>query len=305
MQTYYRESRRILTRQKGGFLGSDDPHSGYTHTLNPYTGCGFGKTACGAYCYAQYLAWAFRENTDHAWGEAVYVKENAPELLHSELTRMSAADRQRTRIFMSSATDPYQPVEAKERLTRRLLDVFADFNDVGLLLIQTRSPLVTQDINRIQALPYAWVSFTIETDRDDLMHEIRPGGPGFQARLKTVSELVTAGIPVQIAVSPCLPYSPEFADRLLATGADRLIVDTLVDGDGQSGQRTQRSPFGQMNLSFNWRDETPARHLYQRLQQAVSDGQLGVTGWSDTGFGSVPSQTVQDVDSPPRQASLF
>jgi DNA repair photolyase len=305
MKIYYRQSRRILTRQKGGFLGSDDPHSGYTHTLNPYTGCGFGKTACGAYCYAQYLAWAFRDDTDDAWGDAVYVKENAPDLLHNELKRMTTADRQRTRIFMSSATDPYQPVEARERLTRRLLDVFAEYTDTGLLLIQTRSPLVTQDIDRIQALPFSWVSFTIETDRDDLMREIRPGGPGIQARLQTVSQLVQAHIPVQIAVSPCLPYSPEFADRLLATGAERIIVDTLVDGDGQSGQRTQRSPFGQMNLSFNWRDATPARQLYQRLQQAVSDGQLEATGWSDSGFASVPSQHIQDDNPPPRQARLL
>lgn len=54
------EARRILTPQRMGFL-ANGPYP-FTHTLSPYSGCAFGQTTCGMYCYAQYLRnWTFRD----------------------------------------------------------------------------------------------------------------------------------------------------------------------------------------------------------------------------------------------------
>jgi hypothetical protein len=92
---------------------------------------------------------------------------------------------------------------------------------------------------------------------------------------------------------------------LITSGADRVIVDTLIDGDGQSGQRTRRSPLGSMSLSFNWRDDTPAQSLYRQLQQAVADNRLQATGWSDEGFGSVPSYRAPAGNPAPQQTKLL
>src|SRR5438067_2422105 len=120
-------ARSILTEQRSGFLTS--PPYPFTHTLAPYTGCAFGATTCGTYCYAQYLPnWTYAGH-GAPWGSAVVVKENAPDLLDAALRSLPPARRQGLRVFMSSSTDPYQPVERRWCLTRRCLEVFARYPD--------------------------------------------------------------------------------------------------------------------------------------------------------------------------------
>ena len=62
-------------------------------------------------------------------------------------------------------------------------------------------------------------------------------------RLEAVRAAVERGLRVQIAVSPVLPYSADFAERLLETGAQRIVIDTFALGDGSRGKRTASSPF--------------------------------------------------------------
>jgi DNA repair photolyase len=156
-------AKSILTPQKAGFLASR-PHP-FTHTLSPYTGCAYGATACGGYCYAQHEPnWLFgRDGAD--WGQLVKAKVNAAALLDEALRRMGAPRRRVLRIFMSSTTDPYQPgPETTYQLTRQCLGVFARYPDLDLLVIQTRSPLAKEDIGLMGRIPYAWLSVTLETD---------------------------------------------------------------------------------------------------------------------------------------------
>jgi DNA repair photolyase len=87
MAVQSRTVRSILTPQKKGFLtAAPNP---FTHTLSPYTGCGFGNTACGQYGYAQFMPnWThFSESLE--WGELIAVKENAPEVLDETLRKMN------------------------------------------------------------------------------------------------------------------------------------------------------------------------------------------------------------------------
>ena len=219
-----------------------------------------------------------------AWGEAVIIKENAPELLAKELA--NAKNRESMRIFMSSVTDPYQPIERKVRMTRRCLDVFAQYDDLDLLVIQTRSPLVKDDLERIANIPYAWLSMTLETDRGDL-----PYGPNeahIRQRYEAMQLAVEHGVQTQITVSPCLPYSDNFADWLEASGVSRIVVDTFVQGDGSEGKRTAQSPFADA-VKYNWQNDDPARALYDDL---VSRG-LNV-GWSSAGFVGIPPRQLLD-----------
>src|SRR5262245_44100636 len=159
------EAKTILTAQTAGFLASA-PYP-FTHTLSAYTGCGYGRTTCGLYCYAQFMPnWTFHSQ-GQAWGDAVRIKANAPERLDQALRTMDAERHERLRIFMSSTTDPYQPLEATHQTTRRCLEVFARYPDLGLLVIQTRSPLAMRDFDLIRQIPYAWLSITIETDNQE------------------------------------------------------------------------------------------------------------------------------------------
>ena len=277
------EARSILTAQTAGFLASA-PYP-FTHTLSAYTGCGFGRTTCGLYCYAQFMPnWTFR-SAGRAWGEAVRVKTNAPELLDQALRTMDAEWRGRLRIFMSSTTDPYQPLETTHRVTRQCLEVFARYADLGLLVIQTRSPLAARDFDLIGRIPYAWLSVTVETDDQELLRSLR-GGPPLARRFAVVREARQHGLNVQIAVSPCMRYTERFAAALANSGALRIIVDTCIDGDGAGGQRTARSPYAAAVTS--WDETAPARALLDQLLA------LGVdAGWSAAGFCGIPSNSLQ------------
>ncbi|MEI7772931.1 MAG: hypothetical protein WCI67_23275, partial [Chloroflexales bacterium] len=161
------EAKGILSPQsKGTLVRGPFP---FTHSLSAYTGCQLGATTCGLYCYAPFLGnWTFRPAAlqGDAWGEGVLMKANAPELLAEYLARARPNHRQALRVFMSSTVDPYQPIERERRLTRRLLEVFAQYDDLDLLVIQTRSPLAARDLELIRRIPYAWLSLTIETDDD-------------------------------------------------------------------------------------------------------------------------------------------
>lgn len=300
MQITTRAAKTILTAQhpaasargRGGFLASP-PHP-FTHTLSPYTGCGFGRTTCGLYCYAQFLPnWTFNSG-GAPWGGAVAVKENAAALLDRALGTMDPAQRRALRIFMSSTTDPYQPVERHYGITRRCLEVFARHDDLDLLVLQTRAPLAERDFDLIRRIPYAWLSVTIETDDEAVLRRLR-GGPPLARRFALIGSARRQGIAAQITVSPCLPHSEDFAAALAASGARRVVVDTFVEGDGAGGERTARSPYAALDPS--WRDPAPARALHNRLAA------LGVaTGWSATGFCGIPPRN-RDVGAGPRACS--
>ncbi|MDE2637480.1 MAG: radical SAM protein [Chloroflexota bacterium] len=273
------QAKSILTPQQRGFLTAGERP--YTHSLSWATGCGYGKLYCGAFCYAQMLPnWHFGRREDEAWGDALIVKENAPELLEKQLAR--ARNRPQMRIFMSPVTDPYQPIERKLRLTRRCLGVFERYDDLDLLLIQTRGPAVVEDLDLIAAIPYAWLGMTIETDRHDA-----PYGPTrsqVERRLNAVKLAVARGLRTQIAVSPCLPYSDAFAERLLETGAQRIVIDTFAIGDGSRGRRTAKSAFA-AKADYAWRDDDIAISLYHQLS-AYHEG----VAWSGAGFAGIPGR---------------
>ncbi len=278
------KAKRILTKQKSGFL--TEGAFPYTHTLSWAVGCGFGNIYCGKYCYApQFPNWLYSKKEGEKWGDAVVLKENAPQLLAKELTK--AKNRSTYRIFMSSVTDPYQPLERRYRLTRQCLEVFAEYDDLDLLVIQTRSGTVTDDIALLAQIPYVVVSMTIETDRGDL--DFGPNDAFIKQRFTAINQLSKVGVRTQITVSPCLPYTPNFAKRLGSSGAERIVVDTFVAGDGSQGRRTADSPFAD-EADYDWRSEDPAQKLFTDLQ--VYDVALG---WSAEGFGNIPPRQPQKL----------
>lgn len=284
MEIRLKAVKSILTPQKGGLLiACAYP---FTHTLSAYVGCGFGQTTCGLYCYAPFLPnWSF-SGLSEPWGKAILVKENAPEALEQTLSRMKPAARQQLRIFMSSTTDPYQPIEQRYQLTRRCLEVFSRYPDLDLLLIQTRSPLAGRDLDLMLKIPYAWLSVTIETDDQSYLKSLR-GGPPLEKRWQLIRTASEAGLHAQIAVSPCLRYTSieQFASRLLASGAQRLIVDSFTAGDGSGGRRTSASPFAR--IEPHWADTSHAQALYAYLREHAPAYNIAV-GWSSQGFCSIP-----------------
>jgi DNA repair photolyase len=278
MEIVLKEAKGILTPQRNGFLAAG-PYP-FTHALSAYVGCGFGQTTCGMYCYAQFLPnWTFSSG-GAAWGEAVQVKANAAQLLDEALGKMKPEKRRELRIFMSSTTDPYQPIERKYQVTQQCLEVFARYNDLDLLVIQTRSPLAERDIPLLQQIPYAWLSVTIETDEQDYLKSLK-GGPALEKRWGLVRAAREGGVKTQITVSPCLRYTgvEEFGRRLLESGVLRIVVDTAVDGDGSGGGRSARTPFAAVEP--DWAETDHAHALFEYLSKS-GEG-IGI-GWSNAGF---------------------
>jgi len=265
---------RVLT-PASGFLYA------FTHTLNPYMGCAFGDGGCGVYCYVAESPIGLYAGKP--WGKWLRAKANAAEALRRDLGVLS--DPKSVRVFMSSATDPYQPAEAKLRITRSILEVFHE-HPIGVLVVQTRSPFVEEDFDLLAEMPFAWLSMTVETDDDAVRRALTPTCPSVERRLTTMRQARALGIHVQAAVSPTLPHSLErFADAL-ESAADRVIVDTFF-GDGSNGKRTRHRPlparFAELGWG-DWQDISAAERLYDALEQRLGAGRVF---WSRDGFNAL------------------
>jgi DNA repair photolyase len=251
--------------------------AGYTHTLNPYTGCAF---AC-SYCYVREMPVAkFRPAP---WGTWVDVKEGAAAKLHKELVRERKKGGPIT-IFLSSATDPYQPIEYRTMLTRSLLETMLEVRP-DFVLVQTRSPLAVRDIDVLQQLGSGVrVSMTIETDLEEVRKAFSPAAPPIPARLRALRQLCDAGIPAQAAVSPLLPSSDAFADRLADTGVQRICLDDYFMGDGSLGKRTARlglQPIYQSLNAADWYDPSAYLRVMEQLKRRFAKEQVRI---SQAGF---------------------
>ena len=227
MATNVREvtCKSILTRT-GGFL------DGFTHTLQPYVGCVY---RC-PYCYVQALPVHLYHGG--AWGDYVDVKVNAPERLEAEMTRLKKRDRA-VRVFLSSATDPYQGAESKYRITRRCLDVFTAMQP-DRLVVQTRSPMVRRDFDVLKRIDRVELNVTLETHDETVRRNLTPHAPSVAARLKTLDAAMEAGLAVRVTISPMLPNDPETFVETIRDRCHSVVVDTYFDGDGSGGMRTER-----------------------------------------------------------------
>lgn len=190
---------------------------GVEYVINPYIGCGHGCR----YCYAAFMSKWSRHHAGSEWGSFVEPKVNIAEVLQGELSRK----RKRGTVLLSSACDPYQPVEARFRLTREcilLLDRFGWGID-----ILTRSPLVTRDIDLLRSGAKVSVGFSIPTDSDRVREVLEPRSPSIAARLQALRELHGAGIETWVFIAPLLPLNPEKLHEAVAPYVSHVMMDRL------------------------------------------------------------------------------
>ncbi|MDP1830622.1 MAG: radical SAM protein [Geothrix sp.] len=205
------EARSILRPQK-------DERYGFGFALSPYRGCGHGCR----YCYVREYPNALHGPGD--WGGWVAPKLNAPELLWSQRHRLHAQ-----RVFMASATDPYQPLERQYRLSRRCLEVLL-LCPTTEVIVHTRSPLVLQDLDLLRAFgDRLSVGLSIPTDDDTVRQTVEPRAPAIPSRWAAAERLATAGIQVSIGVAPLMAVHDvqAFARRARSSGASSAWVGGL------------------------------------------------------------------------------
>ena len=249
---------------------NDSPDVGPGATLNPYRGCEHGCIYCYARPTHEYLG--FSAGLD--FETKILVKLKAPELLREEL--QSPKWRPQV-VAMSGVTDPYQPAERRFQLTRRCLEVFAEFrNPVTILsknLLVMRDIDVLQELARHQAIA---VFLSVTSLRGELQKVMEPRTAHPQGRLAAIEALSRAGIPVGVNVAPVIPGLTDHELPAIVAAAARA-------GARFAGCVPLRLPHGVAHLFEQWLTQhfpDRAEKVLHRIR-SIRGGRL-----NDPNFGS-------------------
>jgi DNA repair photolyase len=209
------DARTILT-PASGFIRR------YRYSLNPYSGCRF---AC-EYCYAR--AFAPTAEKRQTWGEWATAKRNAAALITKACRdgTLQSGDA----IYMSSATDPYQPAEHRLRLTRAILEAILEAGVQPRLTVQTRSPIAARDVDLFQRFERIRVNISVTTDSEQVRLRYEPKAPAIKARLRMARTLADAGVAIGISVSPMLPIDDveAFAEVIASLNAAEYVSQYMA-----------------------------------------------------------------------------
>jgi DNA repair photolyase len=186
---------------------------GFGWSLNPYQGC---VHSC-VYCFARAHAKLADRDPGEGFSTDIAVKVNLPQLLRQELSRRSWRHE---RVAFGTATDPYQPIEGRYRLTRRCLEAFRDsWTPVGLI---TKGTMVIRDVDVLVELAgrtETTVCFSVPTVDEEVWRRTEPGTPPPRQRLRALRQLVSAGITAGVGMAPILPGISDAPAQLEATVA--------------------------------------------------------------------------------------
>lgn len=191
-------------------------------TLNPYVSCTVGCS----YCYVPHMP--HKQAEARTWGTYVDIKQDVPRLLERQLARM----RKPTNVFMSTATDPYQPVEERYLVTRSILQVFERYPQHALFIL-TKQSLVERDAEIIARLPRAAVGMSISVMDDKLAGIIEPWAPVTSERLAVIRRLSERGIATYVLWAPAIvptPMTSDFVTDSIARIRDSHARALSLDG---------------------------------------------------------------------------
>ena len=165
------------------------------YVINPYTGCQHGCK----YCYADFIR-KF-QNIKERWGDFVYVKINCPGLLEYELEKNKTGH-----IWLSSVCDCYMPIEAKYKLTRKILETILNspYKNKFTVEILTKSDLIKRDFDLLKELNVE-VGCSINTLDSSISKIIEPLASSPTERINVLKEAKKQGIKVYGFISPVLP----------------------------------------------------------------------------------------------------
>lgn len=247
---------------------NDSPDVGFRFSMNPYRGCEHG---C-AYCYARPGHETLGMNAGIDFETKVLVKYDAVELFRRELNNR----RWRCEpIMVSGVTDCYQPVERKLRLTRGLVEVALEAQQP--LCMITKNSLIARDLDLLSQLAQRRlisVALSVTTLDAELARTLEPRTATPAARLRTIRELSTAGVPVRAMLAPIIP-------GLTDSEIPAILAAVKEAGARGAGFVVLRLPFAVAPIFVNWLREhrSLAADRVESLIREMRGGELYDSKW--------------------------
>lgn len=243
---------KVLTPGRGMIASFD-------YTLNPYIGCSFGCS----YCFA--ASFVADEEKKAAWGTWVHVKQDA-------LLELSKVDLKGKTIFMSSATDPYQPLEQQTELTRSIVKFLSEPFRQPRLTVQTRSPIVARDIDLLKRYEKARINMSITTDSEEMRKRFEPKCASIDRRFEALEEAAAAGVPIAVCVSPILPIENPmaFAKRIAALKPAAVPIGRFHISDRPFASTTRQEALAiAKEIGWNVNEQARVREELSKCLQSI------------------------------------
>jgi len=263
-------TRKIITR-------NDSPDIGFDRSINPYRGCEHGCVYCFARPTHAYLG--LSPGLD--FESKLFVKPEAAQLLEKEL---AAPSYQPKVIAIGTNTDPYQPIERKYQVMRRILEVLERAgHPVGIV---TKSALVLRDVDilaRMAERRLAKVALSVTTLDADLARKMEPRAATPMRRLETLRRLAQAGVPTTVMVAPVIP-------ALNDSEIERILEAAQVAGVKEAGYVLLRLPLEVRDLFREWlMANYPERYRHvMKLVRDTRDGKDYDSEWGTRMKGTGP-----------------
>jgi len=187
----------VRLKAKKAFTPTKIPGADYV--INQYIGC---EHAC-KYCYAKFMCKWYNYGK---WGRWVIVKENMPDLVKMENAKGE--------VYMSSVSDPYQPIEKELETTRKVLENMNKSIKLGIL---TKSDLVLRDIEIFKEFKDIEVGLSINSYEGSTKKEVEPFSPSIKKRIEALKTLYENGIKNYAFISPIIPYLTDVEELIKET----------------------------------------------------------------------------------------
>jgi DNA repair photolyase len=263
-------TRKIITR-------NDSPDLSFDRSINPYRGCEHGCV----YCFARPTHAYLGMSPGLDFESKLFMKPNAPELLEREL---SAPDYSPKTIAIGTNTDPYQPIERRFQIMRRILEVLDRAgHPVGIV---TKSALVLRDLDiltRMAKRDLVKVAISVTTLDPKLARVMEPRASTPQRRLGALRELVKAGVPASALVAPVIPAIND-------AEIERILEAVAETGVRHAGYVLLRLPLELKDLFREWLIENfpdRYRHVINLIRETRGGKDYDST-WGKRQTGSGP-----------------
>ncbi|WP_312798883.1 PA0069 family radical SAM protein [Pseudomonas sp.] len=229
------------------------PDIPFEQSLNPYRGCEHGCI----YCYARptHAYWDLSPGLD--FETRLIAKTNLAETLERELSKPGYVCKP---IAIGGNTDPYQPIEREQRLTRQALEVLLRYRHPATII--TKGTLILRDLDllgELAARGLIKVGISLTTLNDELKRTLEPRAAAPSARLKVIRTLREAEVPVGVM---CAPIIPMINDREL----EHLLEAAHDAGARSAGYVLLRLPREVAPLFEEWLEA----HYPQRAAHVMS-----------------------------------